>query len=759
MRSKSDAEFLEEGLTPAAVGAVKLTDWPNEPSLQTLKEDLSGAKPAHDAQIAKINEWNDLMYVRGKEKPKPVKGRSSIQPKLIRRQAEWRYSALTEPFLSSQKLIKVEPETAEDVQAAKQNELVLNYQFRTKINRVKFIDDLVRSVVDDGTGIIQTGWHRSSVLVPTEVPVFSYFPIQTEEQAAMLQQAIQLKQENPRGFDEQALEELKASVKFYEENGQPVIAQITGTTTVEKEVMLENHPTAVIHHPENVVIDPTCGGDLDKALFVVVSFETNKADLEKQGDRYKNLDAIDWQNAGPVNDPDHETRTPQDFQFKDVARRKAVAYEYWGFYDIHGTGELKPIVATWVGNTLIRMEESPFSDGKLPFVVVPYLPVKRELYGEPDAELLSDQQKISGALMRGMLDLLGRSANSQQGIAKGLLDPLNKRRFDNGEDYEFNPQSGNPQSHIIEHKYPELPASAINMLMIQNQEAEALTGVKSFSGGLSGDAYGDVAAGVRSMLDAASKREMAILRRIAQGIRDIARKFIAMNAEFLSEEETVRITNGEFVQVRREDLKGSFDLIVDIATAEVDNAKAQDLSFMHQTMGPNMDPSISVNLILAEIAELKRMPELAQKLRVWKPTPSPEQQQMAQLELQLKQAELEKTLAEIEKLRAEAGKTSAETDKTVLDHVEQETGTKHARDLEKQQAQANGNQALQVTKALTSPIKEGEKIPNINAAIGYNALSDKMNDAGTVQDPRLNIRSMYYDPKLDPATNPALNNL
>jgi hypothetical protein len=155
-----------------------------------------------------------------------------------------------------------------------------------------------------------------------------------------------------------------------------------------------------------------------------------------------------------------------------------------------------------------------------------------------------------------MIDLLGRSANSQQGFAKGMLDPLNRRRFDNGEDYEFNPNV-NPQQGLIQHKYPELPQSAMLMLNLQNSEAEALTGVKSFAGGMSGNAYGDVVAGIRGVLDAASKREMAILRRLAQGMVEIGNKIIAMNAVFLSEEEVVRVTNQEFVKVKREDLKGN----------------------------------------------------------------------------------------------------------------------------------------------------------------------------------------------------------
>lgn len=704
--------------------AQKLTDWANEPSLQTIKGDFDVAKPAQQLQIIRINGWNDLTAVKGKAKPPTVKGRSSVQPKLIRRQAEWRYSALTEPFLGSNKLFEVSPVTYEDDLGAKQNELVLNWQFRTKMNKVKFIDNFVRATVDEGTSIVRIGWKRVTVTIKEDVPVYEHYPVQDEQQLQMLQQALELQQSNPRQYSEMVDPAVKAAVDYYLESQQPTVAVQSGVQTVEVEKVIENYPTVEVKNPANVFIDPSCQGDLNKALFVVESFETNKAELLKEPSRYKNLDKVNWEGNSPITNPEHETNTPTDFQFKDALRKKVVAYEYWGFYDIASDGVLVPIVVTWIGDTIIRMETNPFPDEKLPYVVVPYLPIKRELYGEPDAELLEDNQKILGAVSRGMIDLLGRSANGQQGFAKGMLDPLNRRRYENGQDYEFNPNL-TPAAGLIEHKYPELPQSAFMMLNLQNQEAEALTGVKSFGGGISGEAYGDVAAGIRGVLDAASKREMAILRRLAKGMEEIGTKIAAMNAAFLSEEETVRVTNNEFVVVKREDLKGNFDFKVDISTAEVDDAKAKDLSFMLQTMGPKGDPAISMT-ILAEIASLKRMPALAHKLRTYKPEPDPIQQELAQLEIAFKKAEIAKLQSEIDLNAAKAEEARANKDMKDLDYVEQETGTKHARDLQKQGGQARGNQNLEITKALTKARKPEERAPNLEAAIGFNELSDKL---------------------------------
>lgn len=708
----------------------KITKWPKEPNVSGLKTDLDSARPAHDVHVAKVNRWNNLSKVEGEAAAPKIKGRSQVQPKLIRRQAEWRYSALTEPFNSSKKLFDVRPATFEDADAARQNELVLNHQFRNKLNRVRFIDDYVRANVDEGSAIIRIGWNRITKEVEEEVKVWDYLEPSTQEEVQQLEQAVQMKADDPRRFKELAPEEIQKAVEFFEETGQPTVAQANGTTTEKIEKVLDNRPLVQVMNPANVYFDPTCGGDLDKSTFVIVSFETSKAELKKEPKRYKNLKFVNWEGSSPVTEPYHVANsTDTNFNFNDSLRKKVVAYEYWGLWDIQGDGVLVPIVCTWIGDTMIRCELNPFPDEKPPFVVVNYMPVKRELLGEPDAELLEDNQKILGAVTRGMIDLLGRSANGQQGFVKGMLDVVNRRKYEEGRDYEFNPNT-TPNAGIVEHKYPEIPQSAMLMANMQNQEAESLTGVKAFSGGMSGEAFGDVAAGIRGVLDAASKREMAILRRLADGLVQIGRKICAMNAVFLSEEETVRITNEEFIVVLREDLKGEYDLEVDISTAEIDANKASDLAFMLQTMGNTVDFGL-VKIILVEIARLKRMHVLAEQLLKFEPQMDPMVKALKEAEIALAQKEIEKLDSEIELNKARAWRERNTANQIDLNVTEQETGTKHARDMQKTGGQGAANQALEITKALVKSKKKfdgSESDPDIEAAVGWNALSNRMAD-------------------------------
>lgn len=710
-----------------------LTDWPKEPKVMKLKEDFDMARPSHDAHVAKVRHWLSLRNVsRVKDEKDKRRNRSKVQPKLVRRQNEWRYAALSEPFLSADENFQVSPSTWEDVKAAEQNAAVLNWQFRTKLNMVKFVDDYVRATVDEGTSFVRVGWIRKTVKVVETVPVWTYYGVQQPEQMQMLEQAMQLMAENPQGFEELP-EGLRKSAEYATEKGMPAWAVKTGSEQVETEKVIKNHPTLEVVHYENIFLDPNCEGDIAKAGFFVASFLTSKVEMQADG-RYKNLQHVNWASNSPVNTPDHVTASMDTMaQFNDDLRKKVVAYEYWGFYDVKGTGELTSIVATWIGNTMVRMEENPFPDKKLPLVVVPYMPILRSATGEPDAELLEDNQQILGAVTRGMIDLLGKSANGQTGFAKGFLDTVNRLRYDRGEDYEFNPGTG-PDMAIHQHKYPEIPGSAMNMLALQNQEAEALTGVKAFAGGLSGESFGEVAAGIRGVLDAASKREMSILRRLVQGYEEIGRKILAMNQEFLSEEETIQVTNQEYVKVLRSDLAGEFNLKVDISTPEIDEAKSQDLGFMLQTLG-NTVPFEITKTLLVKIAKLKRMPDLARTLEKYEQQPDPLEEKRKELELAKleyeimriqSQTALDQAKAESELAAARA--TTASARHTDLQTIEQETGTKHLRDLDRQGEQGRANQRLEVTKRLLTQDEPGRsgKREDVSAAIGYERVASEL---------------------------------
>lgn len=661
--------------------AKKLVDWNNPPSVRDLKQDLAEAKSNHDLHVNKVNE--SLTALRGELKIKIKEGRSKVQPKLVRKQNEWRYSALEEPFLSTDDMFIVNPVTYKDVEAAKQNMLILNKQFRTDIPKVKFINKYIRTAVNTGTVIVKLNWEYEKGIVTEEVPVYTKTP---EELYTALQQKINAGQMT----EEEAIPIM--------ESGQPI--QI-GVESREVEEDVINRPVLQVKDSRNVIIDPSCEGDIDNAQFIIDIFLTDLSTLKKDS-RYSNLDLISENqfNGASLDDYqyyDTEYKTDPNFKFQDKPRKKLVAYEYWGYWDINGDGIVKPIVATWIGDVMIRLEENPYPDKKLPFVVVQYLPPDHDtVYGDSDASLLKENQDIIGAISRSIIDLIGRSANAQQGVRKDLLDPINRDRFNKGMDFEYNPVTNIENALYMTH-IPEVPRSALELIQLQNSEAEALTGVKAFTGGISGDALGSSVGGIRSALDATAKRELGILRRLSDGLKEIGKKIIAMNSVWLSDEEIIRITDDDFVAIKRSDLAGNFDLSLTVSTAEMDNQKASELAFMLQTTGNSLPFDIT-KIILTKIADLRKLPDLSKMIADYQPQPDPLEQQKAQLEIELLKAQIanEKAkanenavdvqlkAAKTQSELAKAGKLSSEKDKMDLDYVEQSTGLTQDRELEKQ---------------------------------------------------------------------------
>ena len=657
----------------------EMVDWKNIPTLKDLKDNLTEATPSHNNHVSTVNEY--ISTLRGELRAKIMEGRSKVQPKLVRKQGEWRYSALEEPFLSTNDMFKVSPVTYADVESARQNELILNKQFRVDIPKVKLINKLVRTAVNTGTVIIKLGWETEKDTVIEEVPVFTKSLEETYEVLAQMVQAGQISEEE--------------SIQILE-SGRPI--QI-GVESVEVEKEVINRPVVQIRDSRNVIIDPSCEGDIDNAQFIIDKFTTDLSSLKKDG-RYHNLDKIEEKNYATTDDTyyhDNNYKSDPSFRFTDKPRKKLVAYEYWGYWDIDDSGIVKPIVATWVGDTIIRLEENPFPDKKLPFVIIQYLPPDNEtVYGDSDASLLKDNQDIIGAVSRATIDLIGRSANAQRGVRKDLLDPINRDKFNKGLDYEFNPVNS-PKDAIVTSKLPEIPRSALEVIQLQNNEAEALTGVKAFTGGISGDALGSSVGGVRSALDATAKRELGILRRLSEGMKQVGRKIIAMNAVWLADEEIIRITDSEFVSIKRSALAGNFDLSLDVSTAEMDNQKAGELSFMLQTTG-NTLPFDITKIILCKIADLRKLPDLSKMIQEYTPQPDPFVQEKNRLEIELLKAQINNENAKAQEnvvdVQLKAAKTQAElakarlsgskADEVDLNYLEQSSGLKQERALESQ---------------------------------------------------------------------------
>ena len=113
-------------------------------------------------------------------------------------------------------------------------------------------------------------------------------------------------------------------------------------------------------------------------------------------------------------------------------------------------------------------------------------------------------------------------------------------------------------------------------------------------------------------------------------------------------------------------------------------------------------------MILSDIARLRKMPELAKKIEAFEPQPDPVAQEKAQLEVELLRAKIAKENAiaahyqstavlqgaKVGTEEAKQGNMKSATDLMNLDFVEQESGVKQERDLQKTGEQARSQAQL-----------------------------------------------------------------
>jgi N4 gp59-like protein len=655
--------------------------------LSNLKADFTASKLLRNELDQKIARWKSEYNAEpyGNE----VNGRSKLVSRDIKKQSEWQHAALIEPFVSTPDIIKANPVTSEDAEIAPKIEVLLNTQFCRQFSRYNFMTKALKVLDQEGTVVIRTGWEYEEKVIE-----------------------VQEDREIPNPDYQRAIEAINQGM------ADPSILQSIEPTLitkvrVRKTKPVKNHPTAMVCRNEDIFIDPTCQDDMDKCQFVIYRYETDMTTL-KQAGIYKNLDKIKIPTGlTGTNDTEYITEDSTSFRFSDTARKKIVVHEYWGNYDINGDDIAEPIVCTWIDNTIIRLEDNPFPDKKPPFLIVPFSAIPFKLYGESNAELLSDIQKIKTAIYRGFIDNMALSNNGQKGIKKGSLDEYNKQRFLNGENFEFNHYA----SDFFIGNFNELPSSIFNVLTLMNNEAESITGVASFNTGINGNALGSTATSIRGAIDSASTRRLNIVRNISENlVKPLLRKWLAYDAMFLDEESQYRITNDTFIYLKRDDLGANIDIDLSISTSDDNRAKAQELAFVLQTVGPSEDPRLR-KILMAQIAQLYRMPDLAKMIMDYKPEPDPMAEQMQQLQMQLLQAEIANTQAKagentvdqdvkrakVQTELAKAKNLNSMADKTDLDYVHQYSGIKEKEALQRQQLQNQFNIDRETLKLLQSP--------------------------------------------------------
>ena len=603
--------------------------------INNLKQEYESAKTAKTLIEKKIIDW-DKAYdaeLLGNE----VSGKSQYVSKDIKKLLKWQLPIILEPFVNTTEIVKCQGINAMSVKKAEKIEPLLNYQFCREFDRYNFLRKAIKVMQREGKVVIKTGWN-----------------IKTEPQTVQT----------------------------------PLGSQIV-------QVPIENNPTAIICKNENIFIDPLADGE--EPDFVIYKYETTLSNL-KENKTWFNQKAVNTliDNINTNNDDDNsslelnrETRNLEygnndDFETTDKSRKKVTVYEYWGKYDINKDGISEDIVCAWVDNTIIKLEDNPYPDNKIPFIFCDFDADPFQNYSDSAVEDLIDNSRLITIIKRGLIENMASANLGQKGIAKGALDSINKKKFYNGENFEYNKNFGDPWQD----EYHNIGQTPLEMLQMLSSDNEALSGVTKNA---IGEKTANLSATQANQIESATQRRMLdIVRNIAENlVKPILRKWLAYDAQFLSDEEFIYITGQEPLIIDRKDLDGRVHMEMQVTTQAIDDQKSKQLAFLLQTSQQAQDPEIT-KMLYVKLLKLNKMYEEAKALEEYQPKPDPTQQQTIQLQLAKLQAEVMnlkvkamENQADIKLKLAKAEEIGSKADMNNLNYVDKATGQDHARELDK----------------------------------------------------------------------------
>jgi len=130
----------------------------------------------------------------------------------------------------------------------------------------------------------------------------------------------------------------------------------------------------------------------------------------------------------------------------------------------------------------------------------------------------------------------------------------------------------------------------------------------------------NTATGITAIMNASQMRTWETTTRFAeQFMKPLFRKWIAYNQAFLDKNIALRIVGDQYKEITPDDIKGNFDLIVNIAIAGSEEAKGQKIIGLLQMVSPLVQqgvlPAYHITKLIAELEELAGFKDLAQELK------------------------------------------------------------------------------------------------------------------------------------------------
>ncbi len=582
-----------------------------------------------------------------------VEGRSQYVDSTVQDTVEWIKPSLMRVFASGDEMVKFSPHGPEDVESAKQATDYVNYVFTKDNPGWEILYSWFHDALLQKNGIIKVWWDE-------------YEDPQREEYRNLgeLEFEYLIADEDVEVIEhtEVAGNEVEGIETYHD--------VVIKRTSYNGKIKVENVP------PDEFLISREAKGIQD-ARFVCHRVKKTVSQLREM---YPDDDFDVGELGAGYNEEVYNAERMARYEFDDSfswgdglnENGEEALREYWlheSFiktdYDDDGIAELRKVCT--VGDYIFSNEEID----KVPLISITPLKIPHKFFGMSVADLVMDLQLIKSTLMRNLMDNAYNQNFGRYAVLEGQanLDDLLTQR-PGGVVRVKSPNAVMPLAT------PPLQPESFQMLGYLDEVRESRTGVNKNTQGINADALTShtTATAVNAVMTNAQSRVELIARQFAEtGVKELMYCIYELLLKNQDKERMVMLRN-EWVPVRPDMWDDKMDCTVSVALGN--GSKDQQMSHLSQMLQfasqamqgglPIVTPENMYNLGAALIKAMgyQNVDDFLTKPPPPQPQQPSQEEQLAQMEMQVKQKELEIKAADVQvkmqKIQQEAKKDAVD---------------------------------------------------------------------------------------------------
>ena len=505
-----------------------------------------------------------LEYYLGDKLGTEIDGRSQVVSTDVADTIESILPNLLRVFTASDKVVRCEPVTGEDVQLADQATAYLNHVFYKQNSGFQLLYNFFKDALIEKNGFLKVYFDQQE-----RVEHETYKNLTLAEKEALLDTKDEIEVvEEEEIEDTVAAEQIEMAKEQAEDQGldiseinfpDPVLynCKIKRISKTGK-VKIESIP------PEEFLINRTAK-TIDEADFVSHKVLMTRSQIVEMGFPQDEVDSLPASSIDIYNDEKIvRTKNIDDYQMNtptDKSTEKVLIYESYIKYDYDGDGiaELRKIISAGDDGYAVLSNE-PCDN--IPFVSITPIPMPHRFYGRSIAELVEDIQLMKSTVMRQLLDNMYLTNNNRVAIMDGMV---------NMDDLLTTRPGGvvrtkQPPSQVMQPLQAQpISQQAFPLLSYLDSVREVRSGVSKQAQGLDPNTLNaKTATGVNALMTQTQMRSELVARVFAEtGVKDLFNKIFELMVKYQDKEQIIKLNN-KYIPIKPTEWKDKFNITVSV---------------------------------------------------------------------------------------------------------------------------------------------------------------------------------------------------